>query len=106
MYVEFLMFVLTPANGSWPVWFIYLAWCWLWFPEIGNSSFDWAQLSRLLPEDGDRAQSPKRCFNFKTGRFSMSKKSIIEKFWVVMRFRMVVLSFYGTILNSVIVFVT
>jgi hypothetical protein len=23
---------------------------------------DWAQLSRLLPEDGDRIQSPKRCF--------------------------------------------
>jgi hypothetical protein len=26
------------------------------------SSVDWAQLSRLLPEDGDRIQSPKRCF--------------------------------------------
>jgi hypothetical protein len=28
--------------------------------EIGTSSIDWAQLSRLLPEDGDRIQSPKR----------------------------------------------
>jgi hypothetical protein len=31
-------------------------------PEIETSSVDWAQLSRLLPEDGDRIQSPKRCF--------------------------------------------
>jgi hypothetical protein len=31
-------------------------------PEIETSSFDWAQLSRLLPEDGDRIQSPKRWF--------------------------------------------
>jgi hypothetical protein len=31
-------------------------------PEIGTSSVDWAQLSRLLSEDGDRAQSLKRCF--------------------------------------------
>jgi hypothetical protein len=29
-------------------------------PEIGTSSIDWAQLSRFLPEDGDRIQSPKR----------------------------------------------
>jgi hypothetical protein len=31
-------------------------------PEIESSSVDWAQLSRLLPEEGDRIQSPKRCF--------------------------------------------
>jgi hypothetical protein len=31
-------------------------------PEIETSSVDWAQLSRFLPEDGDRIQSPKRCF--------------------------------------------
>jgi hypothetical protein len=30
--------------------------------EIEISSVDWAQLSRLLSEDGDRIQSPKRCF--------------------------------------------
>jgi hypothetical protein len=26
-----------------------------------TSSIDWTQLSRLLPEDGDRIQSPKHC---------------------------------------------
>jgi hypothetical protein len=31
-------------------------------PKIGTSSFDWAQLSRLLPEEEDRVQSPKCCF--------------------------------------------
>jgi hypothetical protein len=30
-------------------------------PVIGTSSIDYAQLSRLLPEDGDQIQSPKRC---------------------------------------------
>jgi hypothetical protein len=30
-------------------------------PKIGISSIDWAQLSRFLPEDGDRIQSPKHC---------------------------------------------
>jgi hypothetical protein len=34
-------------------------------PEIGTSSADWAQLSRLLPEDGGRVQSPKCCFYIK-----------------------------------------
>jgi hypothetical protein len=29
--------------------------------EIGTSDIDWAQLRRLLREDGDRIQSPKRC---------------------------------------------
>jgi hypothetical protein len=29
-------------------------------PETGISYIDWAQLSRLLPEDGDRIRSPKR----------------------------------------------
>jgi hypothetical protein len=42
--------------------------CWCWCPEIGTSSIDWAQLSRLLPEDGDKTQSPKRfVFNKKQG---------------------------------------
>jgi hypothetical protein len=30
--------------------------------EIETSSVDWAQLNRLLPKDGDRIQSPKRCY--------------------------------------------
>jgi hypothetical protein len=34
--------------------------CWFWCPEIGTSSIDWAQ-----PEDGDRVQSPKPCFEIK-----------------------------------------
>jgi hypothetical protein len=29
--------------------------------EIGTSFIDWAQLSRCLPQDGDRIQSPKHC---------------------------------------------
>jgi hypothetical protein len=37
--------------------------------EISTSSIDWAELNRLLPEDGDRIQSPKRCIlNKKNGR--------------------------------------
>jgi hypothetical protein len=59
MYVELLMFVLTPADGLCCVWLIYPIWCWLRCPEIEISSVDWAQPSRLLPEDGDRIQSPK-----------------------------------------------
>jgi hypothetical protein len=30
-------------------------------PEIRSSSIDWAQLSRLLPDDGGRVRSPKHC---------------------------------------------
>jgi hypothetical protein len=30
------------------------------YPEIGSSSIDCTQLSRLLPEEGERVQSPKR----------------------------------------------
>jgi hypothetical protein len=30
-------------------------------PEIGTSSVNWVQLSRILPENGDRIQSPKCC---------------------------------------------
>jgi hypothetical protein len=55
------VFVLTLADGLCYVWFMYLVLCWCWCLDIGTSSFDWAQLSRLLPEDGDRTQSPKRC---------------------------------------------
>jgi hypothetical protein len=32
---------------------------------MGTSSIDWAQLSRLLSEEGDRVQSPKRFLNKK-----------------------------------------
>jgi hypothetical protein len=47
-------------------------------PEIVTSSIDWAELNNLLPEDGDRVQSAKRCFQIKNaGRRIMSKKSII-----------------------------
>jgi hypothetical protein len=35
---------------------------WFWAPEIGTRSIDCAQLSRLLPENGDRVQHPKRRF--------------------------------------------
>jgi hypothetical protein len=32
-----------------------------WTQSIETSSINWAKLSSLLPEDGDRIQSPKRC---------------------------------------------
>jgi hypothetical protein len=35
------------------------SWCWYKCPEIGTSTIDWAHL-RVLPEDGDTIQSPKR----------------------------------------------
>jgi hypothetical protein len=41
--------------------YVYTALCWCWCPETGTNSIDWAQLSRFLPEGGDRIQSPKRC---------------------------------------------
>jgi hypothetical protein len=58
------MFALTRADGLCCVWFIYSVLCWFWFPEKGTSSIDWAQLivSKVSPEDEDRAQSPKRRF--------------------------------------------
>jgi hypothetical protein len=34
-------------------------------PEIWISSIYWAQLSRAVPEDGDRFQSPKRSVFYK-----------------------------------------
>jgi hypothetical protein len=37
-----------------------------WCQEIGTSSIDWAQLSRLLPENLNRVQSPKRRFEIKS----------------------------------------
>jgi hypothetical protein len=36
------------------------SWCWYRCPEIMNSLIDWAQLNRVLPEDGKRIQSLKR----------------------------------------------
>jgi hypothetical protein len=71
------MFVLTPADGLRCVWFTCPVLCWCLCPEIGTSSVDLAQLSRLLHEDGDRIQSPKRCLEIKTGRWMLSKYSII-----------------------------
>jgi hypothetical protein len=57
---SFFIFVLTPADGLCCVWFIYPVLLWCWCPEIGTSSIDWAQISRLLFDDGDRIQCPKR----------------------------------------------
>jgi hypothetical protein len=42
--------------------FIYPLYHWQGCPQIGASSADWTPQSRFLPEDGDRVQSPKRCF--------------------------------------------
>jgi hypothetical protein len=55
----FFMFVLMLADGLFCVCFIYLILRWCCCPE--TSFIDWAQLSSLLPEDGERIQSPK-CF--------------------------------------------
>jgi hypothetical protein len=41
-------------DGLCCVQFIYPALCWCMCLEIGTSSTEWAQLSRLLPEDGDK----------------------------------------------------
>jgi hypothetical protein len=56
------MFILTPADGLCCVSFIYRVLCWFWCPEIETNSIDWARQSRILPEGGDRVQSPKCCF--------------------------------------------
>jgi hypothetical protein len=45
--------------------------------EIGTSSIDFAQLSRLLPEDGGRIQSPKRCFKKQNRSVYSVQKTII-----------------------------
>jgi hypothetical protein len=59
--------------------YIYPILCWCWCPNVGTSSIDWAQLSTLLPEDGDGIQSPKHCvLNKKTGQWILSKDSVIE----------------------------
>jgi hypothetical protein len=55
------MYALTLADNLCCVWFTYPIFCWCSGPEIGASSIDWALLSRLLPEDGDRIRHPKRC---------------------------------------------
>jgi hypothetical protein len=34
---------------------------WILSPSSTTDSIDWAQLSRFLPEEGDRIQSTKRC---------------------------------------------
>jgi hypothetical protein len=41
-------------------------------PEIVTSYIDWARLSRFLPEDGDRIQSPKLYFKIQTGKWIVS----------------------------------
>jgi hypothetical protein len=59
-------------------WFIYPSLWWCWCPEIGTSTIDWAQLSRLLPED--RIQSLKCCvLNKIQDDEIMSKNRIIVK---------------------------
>jgi hypothetical protein len=47
------------------------------FLELETSSIYWDQLSRFLPEDGDRIQPPKRwVLKKKTGRFLDREKTI------------------------------
>jgi hypothetical protein len=41
--------------------------CRFWCPEIGTSSINFAQLNRLLPEDGDNSVSEMLFLNKKTG---------------------------------------
>lgn len=74
------MFAFTPAGDLCCVWFIYPALCWFWCPEVetvGTNSIDWAQLSRHLPEERVRNQSPKRWFK-KLWRWTMSKYWVTE----------------------------
>jgi hypothetical protein len=47
VFLAFLIFVLILAGGLCCAWFIYPVLCWLWFPEMGASSIDQAQLSRF-----------------------------------------------------------
>jgi hypothetical protein len=64
VYVVFGLYILSCVGAG--VW------------RCGTSSIDWAQLSRLLPKDGDRIQSPKRCvLNKKTGQWIMSRHSVV-----------------------------
>jgi membrane-associated phospholipid phosphatase len=77
VYVSFLIFfilVLNLADGLRCGGFIYPLLCCCWRSEILTSSVDWAQLSRFLPVDGDRIQSPKRHFKEKKrGRWITSQ---------------------------------
>jgi hypothetical protein len=57
------MSVLTLAGGLCSAWLIYYIVCWCWCLEIGTSSFEWAPLTTLSPESGNRIQSPK-CYVF------------------------------------------
>jgi hypothetical protein len=57
----FLIFILTLTESLCCAWIIYVILCRCWCPEIRTSSIDWAQLTRLSPDDGYRIQSPKRC---------------------------------------------
>jgi hypothetical protein len=43
----FSCFVLVLADDFCCAWLVYPLWWWYWCPEIGTSSIDWAQLSRL-----------------------------------------------------------
>jgi hypothetical protein len=45
--INILMFVLALADGLFCAWFICPLLCWYKCPEIGTSSTDWAQLSRV-----------------------------------------------------------
>jgi hypothetical protein len=44
VFLMFLMFVLTLADGLCCACSIYLILCWCWCPEIGSNFIDWVQL--------------------------------------------------------------
>jgi hypothetical protein len=48
-------------------------------PELETTSIDWAQMSRFLPEDGRRFQSPKRVLKNKHGAVFLDKDRTMEK---------------------------
>jgi hypothetical protein len=71
MYVEFLMFVLTPADGLCCIWFIYPVWCWLWCLEaeissvgsLGNPSVHRVRLQRCCPLNGASRGASSLCID-------------------------------------------
>jgi hypothetical protein len=74
----FLMLVLNLAEGLCCAWFIYSILCWCRCPEIRSSSIDWAQLSRFyLKTETEFSLRNAVCFKEKTGRWIMSRNTII-----------------------------
>jgi hypothetical protein len=61
-----IILVLTPADVLYCGLFIHPILWWCYFPEIGTSSMNWAQLKSLLPEHKDRIHSLIRCVLNKT----------------------------------------